>query len=79
MRFSCRIEEYLHPNTPEAKQYISERRPTRSDPKHRDVYVEVKGDMDYSVWDARYEILMGSLLEPSVISSEVLFALLGFF
>ena len=79
LRFSCRIEEYLHPNTPEAKQYIYERRPTRSDPKHRDVYVEVKGDMDYSVWDARYEILVGSLLEPPVISSDVLFGLLGFF
>ena len=79
LRFSCRVEEYLHPNTPEAKQYIYERCPTRTDPKHRDVYVEVKGDMDYSVWDARYEILMGSLLEPPVISSEVLFGVLGFF
>ena len=79
LRFSCRIEEYLHPNTPEAKQYIYEHRPTQTDPKHRYVYVEVKGDMDYSVWDARYEILMGSLLKPPVISSEVLFGLLGFF
>ena len=79
LRFSCRVEEYLHPNTPETKQYIYERRPTRRDPKHHDVYVEVKGDMDYSVWDARYDILMGSLLEPPVISSDVLFGLLGFF
>ena len=79
LRFSCRVEEYLHPNTPEAKQYIYERRPTQKDPKHREVYVEVKGDMDYSVWDARYEILMGSLLEPPVISSDVLFGVLGFF
>ena len=79
LRFSCRIEEYLHPYILEAKQYIYEHRPTRSDPKHRDVYVEVKGDMDYSIWDARYEILVGSLLEPPVISSEVLFGLLGFF
>ncbi len=79
LRFSCRVEEYLHPNTPETKQYIYERRPTQQDPKHREVYVEVKGDMDYSVWDARYEILMGSLLEPPVISSDVLFGVLGFF
>ena len=79
LRFSCRVEEYLHPDTPEAKQYIYERRPTQKDPKHREVYVEVKGDMDYSVWDARYEILMGSLLEPPVISSDVLFGVLGFF
>lgn len=79
LRFSCRVEEYLHPNTPEAKQYIYERCPTQKDPKHREVYVEVKGDMDYSVWDARYEILMGALLEPPVISSDVLFGVLGFF
>ena len=79
LRFSCRIEEYLHPYILEAKQYIYEHRPTRSDPRHRDVYVEVKGDMDYSIWDARYEILAGSLLEPPVIPSDVLFGLLGFF
>ena len=79
LRFSCRVEEYLHPDTPEAKEYIYERSPMPTDPKHREVYVEVKGDMNYSVWDARYEILMGSLLEPPVISSDVLFGLLGFF
>ena len=79
LRFSCRIEEYLHPYILEAKQYIYEHRPTQTDPRHREVYVEVKGDMDYSIWDARYEILAGSLLEPPVISSDVLFGLLGFF
>lgn len=79
LRFSCRIEEYLHPYILEAKQYIYEHRPTQTDPKYRDVYVEVKGDMDYSIWDTRYEILVGSLLEPPVISSDVLFGLLGFF
>ena len=79
LRFSCRVEQYLHPDTPDAKQYIYERCPMLTDLKHREVYVEVKGDMDYSVWDARYEILMGSLLEPPVISSDVLFGVLGFF
>lgn len=79
LRFSCRVEQYLHPDTPEAKQYIYERCPMLTNRKHREVYVEVKGDMDYSVWDARYEILMGSLLEPPVISSDVLFGVLGFF
>ena len=79
LRFSCRVEEYLHPDTPEATQYIYERCPMPTDLKHREVYVEVKGDMNYSVWDARYEILMGSLLKPPVISSDVLFGLLGFF
>ena len=79
LRFSCRVMDYVHPNTVEAKAYIYRHQPTRTDPKHRDVFVTVKGAMDYSVWDARYEVLMGSVLEPPVISGDVLFALLGFF
>ena len=79
LRFSCRVLDYVHPETIEAKQYIYKHQPTRTDPKHRDVFVKVKGAMDCSVWDARYEVLMGSLLEPPVISGDVLFALLGFF
>ena len=79
LRFSCRVMDYVHPNTIEAKQYIYKHQPTQTDPKHRDVFVKVKGAMDYSVWDARYEVLTGSLLEPPVISGDVLFALLGFF
>ena len=79
LRFSCRVLDYVHPSTIEAKQYIYKHQPTQTDPKHRDVFVKVKGAMDYSVWDARYEVLTGSLLEPPVISGDVLFALLGFF
>ena len=79
LRFSCRVMDYVHPNTVEAKAYIYRHQPTQTDPTHRDVFVKVKGAMDCSVWDARYEILMGSLLEPPVISGDVLFALLGFF
>ena len=79
LRFSCRVTDYIHPGTLEAKHYIYKHRPTPTDPKHREVYVQVKGEMDYSVWDSRYEILMGSLLQPPVISSDALFALLRFF
>ena len=31
------------------------------------------GEKGYSCWDARYEILLGDLLDPPVISKEVLF------
>ena len=36
--------------------------------------LEVFGDESYSCWDARYEILRGNLLDPPIISKEVLFA-----
>ena len=74
IRFSCRVQDYLHPNTNEAKQYIYEHTPTPDDPQHRDVYLEILGEAGYSLWDARSEILLGNLLDPPVIVKEVLFA-----
>ena len=74
LRFSCRVPDYLHPNADEAKQYIHKHAPTSENPNHRDVYLEILGDEGYSRWDARYEILIGNLLDPPVITKEVLFA-----
>ncbi|MCY4553952.1 MAG: hypothetical protein OXC79_09785 [Candidatus Poribacteria bacterium] len=74
IRFSCRVQDYLHPHTNEAKEYIYKHTPTPDDPQHRDVYLEVLGESGYSLWDARYEILLGNLLDPPVIVKEVLFA-----
>ena len=74
LRFSCRVQDYLHPNTDEAKPYIYKHAPTTENPYHRDVLLEVFGDESYSCWDARYEILRGNLLDPPIISKEVLFA-----
>ena len=73
LRFSCRVPNYLHPNTDEAKQYIYKHTPIAENPDHRDVYIEILGDEGYNRWDARYEILIGNLLDPPVISKEVLF------
>ena len=73
LRFSCRILDYLHPNTEEAKQYIYKHTPTAENPSQRDMYLEVLGEEGYSRWDARYEILLGNVLDPPVISKEVLF------
>ena len=39
----------------------------------RDVYLEILGEAGYSPWDARHEILLGDLLNPPVITKEVLF------
>ena len=74
LRFSCRVPNYLHPNTEEAKQYIYKHRPTSEKPYQRDVYLEILGEEGYSCWDGRYEILLGDLLDPPLISKDILFA-----
>lgn len=76
LRFSCRIPDYLHPKTEVAKQYIYKHTPTVEDSHHRDIYLEIFGDEGYSRWDARYEILLGNLLDPPVVAKEVLFTVI---
>jgi hypothetical protein len=74
LRFSCRIPDYLHPNIEDAKLYIHKHASTPESPNRRDVYLEILGEVGYSTWDARYEILLGNLLDPPVVAKEVLFA-----
>ena len=73
LRFSCRVLDYLHPNTEPAKAYIHKHIATVENPYHRDVYLEILGDKGHSPWDTRYEILLGDLLEPPIITKEILF------
>ena len=74
LRFSCRVPEYLHPSTEEARQYIYKHTPTPENPDQQDVYLEIFGEEGYGRWDARYEILLGNLLEPPIIAKDILFA-----
>ena len=74
LRLSLRIPNYLHRDTQDEQLYIYKQTPTPGNPQHRDVYLEILGEKGYSRWDARYEILLGNLLEPPVIVKEVLFA-----
>ena len=74
LRFSCRVPDYLHANTEDAKQYIHKYTATVENTHQRDVYLAISGDEGYNRWDARYEILLGNLLDPPVIPKEVLFA-----
>ena len=74
LRFSCRVPYYLHPNTQDAQPYIYKHSPTPKDPHQRDVYLEVLGEKGHSSWDARYEILLGDLLNPPVVAKEILLA-----
>ena len=74
LRLSLRIPNYLHRDTQDEKLYIYKRTPTPGNPHHRDVYLEIRGEKGYSRWDARYEILLGNLLEPPAIVKEALFA-----
>ena len=73
LRFSCRIPGYLHPNTKQARLYIHQHAPTSENPHRHNTYLEILGEKGYSCWDARYEILLGDLLDPPLISKAVLF------
>ncbi|RKU22041.1 hypothetical protein C6500_05035 [Candidatus Poribacteria bacterium] len=76
LRFSCRVPNYLHPNTRDARQYVHKHLPDLDPPHNRDLYVKIVGDKGFTRWDARYEILKGNLLDPPIISKDVLFAFL---
>ena len=69
LRFSFRIPDYLHPKAEEARSYIYKHMPNK-----RTVYLEILGEEGYNRWDARYEILMGNLLDPPIISKDIFFA-----
>ena len=73
LRFSCRIPDYLHPNTEVDRLYIHKYSPTAETPHQRDVYLEILGEEGYGRWDGRDEILLGNLLDPPVISKDVIF------
>ena len=74
LRLSCRVPDYLHPNTELSRVYIYKDVPTSENSHQRDVYLEILGEEGHSPWDARYEILLGDLLNPPVIAKEALFA-----
>ncbi|RKU20273.1 hypothetical protein C6500_09220 [Candidatus Poribacteria bacterium] len=74
LRFSCRIPGYLHPNTKQARFYVYKETPSAENPDEYDAYLEILGEKGHNCWDARYEILLGNLSDPPVISKEVLFA-----
>lgn len=74
LRFSCRIPGYLHPNTKQARLYVYKQPPTAEKPHPHDASVEILGEKGHNCWDARYEILLGNLLDPPVIPREVFLA-----
>ena len=74
LRFSCRVLDYLHPNTEQERLYIYKHTPISEISGQRDVYLEILGEEGYSHWDARHEILLGNLLDPPIIAKAVLFA-----
>ena len=74
LRFSCRIPGYLHPITNQARFYVYKGTPSTENPDQYDAYLEILGEKGHNCWDARYEILLGNLLDPPVIPKEVFFA-----
>ncbi|MCY4553978.1 MAG: hypothetical protein OXC79_09915 [Candidatus Poribacteria bacterium] len=73
LRLSCRIPDYLHPNTETSRLYIHKDTLMPENLYRRDVYLEILGEAGYSSWDARCVILFGDLLNPPVIAKEILF------
>lgn len=73
LRFSCRVQNYLHSKAEDAKQYIYKHTPTPENPHQRERYLEIFGEEGYNRWDSRYEILLGNLLNPPIITKDVLF------
>lgn len=65
LRFSCRIPEYLHPNIEDDDSHTID-----IPPYLQSVYPRILGDKAYSRWDARYEILIGEILDPPIISRD---------
>ena len=53
LRFSCRVLDYLHPETETAKAYVYKDVATSENPHQRDVYLEILGEAGHSPWDAR--------------------------
>lgn len=74
LRFSCRIQEYLHPYIEQKRWYIYEQNRNGENLNSDEAYIEISGEKGYNCWDARYEILLGDILEPPMISKEVFFA-----
>ena len=74
LRFTCRIPSYLHHNSDNAQFYIHKHMPGMDIPNDCEIYLKVKGNRGFNRWDARYEILLGDILEPPVIAKEVVFA-----
>ena len=74
LRFSCRIPGYLHPSTNQARFYVYKGTPSTEGPDQYDAYLEILGEKGHNCWDARYEILLGNLLDPPVIPKEIFFA-----
>ena len=79
LRFSCRIPGYLHPNTKQARLYVYRGTPTAENPHQHETYLEIFGEKGHNYWDARYEILLGNLVDPPAISREVFFATIDAF
>lgn len=48
LRFSCRVPNYLHPNSAEAQQCIYKHKPSPKNPDQRDVYLEIHGEDSYN-------------------------------
>ena len=71
VRFSSRTPDYIHPNKTENKEYIGD-----YSVEPRILYLEVFGEKGLSRYDARYEIVEGSLWDIPTIPADAIFEIL---
>ena len=76
LRFSCRIPGYLHPNTEQLLLSINNQTATAEHSHPHKAYIQILGDKGHNCWDARYEILLGNLLDPPVMPKEIFFGII---
>lgn len=74
LRFSCRIPGYLHPSTDQPNLSVYDGTSIAEGTDEHTPHIELVGEEGHTCWDARYEILLGDLLDPPVVSKEIFFA-----
>ena len=74
IRFTCRTPGYVHPRIKEDQEYVYQFvEYNDSGNMVRDLLLEVFGDRNLSRWDARYEIINGSIFDVPDIEISKLF------
>ena len=74
LRFSCHTPGYIHPNPKAYREYIAT---WISHNKRKDLYLEIFGEKGLSRYDARYEIVEGSIFEIPTIDHTALFEIIN--
>ena len=74
LRFSCHTPGYTHPKANQHREYIAT---WISHNQRKDLYLEIFGEKGLSRYDARYEVVEGSIFEIPTIDHTALFEIIN--